>query len=277
MLTACEDFDQCLKDLFTPLWWPGLSERFVSELGGRSEQYSTSQWCASVDPERIWSLPRKGTVEFNLSVEMLAPIAHQRFLANGGIFADEKVIDERCLDGLLNAITVLQQVPSLAAVVSFLVKSVHILEAPSPGFDVSFSDPLIPFSVFLNVSEGRFAALRTAESLVHEAMHLQLTLIEQLVPIAKADQGLHYSPWKRSMRPVSGLLHALYVFRVIDQWLTYLPKDSADAKAYARKRRLEIHEEMEQLAHESFPEHLTVAGRQLLSRLLMHEQRYAAD
>jgi len=232
-----------------------------------SAGYSTSQWLASVAPAKVWRVTSEGAVDFNLSVELLPPLLVQRLSSKGAPFADEATIT--CsLDRLGRALTLLQQVPSLAAAVGTLAKSIHILEVSEPGFDVSFSEPSIPFSVFLNISEGRFADLRTAEALVHEAMHLQLSLIERLAQIATVDQGLHYSPWKRSKRPVAGLMHALYVFRVIGQWLAHLPKTSDEAKAYAKKRRKEIDNEIEQLAPASFVDHLTAEGQQLLRRLL---------
>ncbi len=233
-----------------------------------SEGYSTSRWFASASPTKVWRVACQGAVDLELSVELLpAPIA-QRLPSNGAAFADAVAIATRSLDGLERALSLLQQVPTLAATVGSLTKSVHVLEATEPGFDVSFSDPSIPFSVFLNISQGRFADLRTAEALVHEAMHLQLSLIERLAPIATVDQGLYYSPWKRTQRPVTGLMHALYVFRVIDQWLAHLPKTSDETREYAEKRRQEIGDEIKQLAPGSFVGHLTVEGQLLLGRLL---------
>ena len=249
------------------MWWPGLAEQLVYESGMYSKEYSTSQWLALASPEEVWRVTLQGPVDINLDVELLHPVAAQKLSSKGATFADAAMIQTRSLDGLRRALTLLQQVPSLAATFGDLAKSIHILEAPEPGFDVSYSDPSIPFSVFLNISEGRFADLRTAEALVHEAMHLQLSLIERLVPIAKVNQGLHYSPWKRSQRPVAGLMHALYVFRVIDQWLDHLPKVCEETRDYAEKRRKEIREEIEQLAFASFVTHLTAEGQQLLSRL----------
>lgn len=235
----------------------------------RSEGYSTSQWIASVAPSKVWQVTAKGAADLNFSVELLAPLAAQKLASKRAQFVDEATIAADGLAGLERAVGLLQQAPSLAAAVGALAKSVHILEAPEPGYDVSYSDPFIPFSVFLNISEGRFADLRTTEALVHEAMHLQLSLIEQVVPIAKLDEGLHYSPWKRSQRPVSGLMHALYVFRVIDQWLDLLPKTSQEVVDYAEKRHKEIGEEVEQLVPAALADHLTAEGQQLLTRLLV--------
>lgn len=267
MLTAREHVDFCLASSASPLWWPGLAERLTQESGLRSEGYSTSEWLASTPPARVWRVTSQGVVDLCFSVELLAALPAQQLSSKGVRFADEVTITNHALEGLGRALTLLQQVPSLAATVGSLVKSAHILEASEPGFDVSFSDPSIPFSVFLNISDGRFADLRTAEALVHEAMHLQLSLIERLAPIAKVDQSLHYSPWKRSQRPVAGLMHAFYVFRVIDQWLAHLPQNSDATKEYAETRRKEIGQEIEQLAPAAFVEQLTAEGQQLLALL----------
>lgn len=234
----------------------------------RSEGYSTSQWIASIPPAKVWRVTWQGAVDLSLVIELLQPLAAQELSSKRASFADEASIVTYGLAGLESALGLLLQVPTLAVAVGTVAKRVHILESSEPGFDVSYSDPSIPYSVFLNVSDGRFASFRTAEALVHEAMHLQLSLIEQLVPIANVEQGLHYSPWKRSRRPVSGLMHALYVFRVIDQWLANLPKASQEALDYAEKRHREIAEEIEQLDPSSFSDHLTGDGRQLLSHLL---------
>ncbi len=268
MLAVCDQVELYLEDLAAPLWWPGLAERLVQESGISSDGYSTSRWFASASPTKVWRVACLGVVDLELSVELLpAPIA-QRLSPDGASFADAATIATRSLDGLERALSLLQQVPTLAATVGSLTKSVHVLEPTQPGFDISFSDPSLPFSVFLNISQGQFADLRTAEALVHETMHLQLSLIERLVPIATVDQGLHYSPWKRTQRPVTGLVHALYVFRVIDQWLAHLPKTSDETKKYAQKRRQEIGDEIKQLAPSSFVDHLTVEGQLLLGRLL---------
>ncbi len=268
VLTALEHIKLCLRYPTAPLWWPGLAELLVQQSGIPADGYSTSQWLAWMQPAKVWHASALGLVDLNLSVELLAPQPALQLSSKGVPFADKTKIEAKSLDGLAKALNVLQLVPSLAAAVGVLAKSIHILEASEPGVDVSYSDPSIPFSVFLNISEGKFADLRTAEALVHEAMHLQLTLIERIAPIAKVDQGLHYSPWKRSKRPVTGLMHALYVFRVIDQWLTHLAQSSEEAKEYAKKRKHEIRTEIDQLTPTSFINHLTEEGQQLLSRLL---------
>ena len=268
MLTIIEHIESYLKNPFAPLWWPGLAQHLVRQLEMHAEEDSSSQWIACVPPERAWHIANQGNVDFNFFVELLATQPALQLSSRGMIFTDKVTVEIKSLNGLTQALKILQYVPSLATAIDNLTKSIHILEAPEPEIDISFSDPLIPFSVFLNVSEGQFADFRTAEALVHEAMHLQLSLIERFYPIATPNQGLHYSPWKQSRRPVTGLMHGLYVFRVIEQWLTNISRVSEEAKEYSQKRKTQIRLEIDQLSPESLVDYLTEGGKKLLSCIL---------
>ncbi len=61
----------------------------------------------------------------------------------------------------------------------------HPLLSECEDFDVSFSDPCIPFDVFTNVPkyEEKYAAERFVEGIIHETLHLQLTAMEHLLPL----------------------------------------------------------------------------------------------
>ena len=268
MLSVRDHVHLCLSDPLTPLWWPGLANRLVKESDAYTEMYSTSQWISSVPPSKVLHVSSQDDLDLIPSIELLPPAVAQQFLSKGASFADETSVATYGVYGVERALSLLQQVSSIAETVCTVVKRIHILEVSEPGYDISYSEPSIPFSVFLNISEGTFSSLRTTEALIHEAMHLQLSLVEKFVPIVNVTEGGYYSPWKRSIRPLTGLMHALYVFRVIDQWLVQMPKNSQDAMDYAAKRRKEIDEEIQQLAPVSFSDDLTVEGRNLLSRLL---------
>jgi HEXXH motif-containing protein len=104
-------------------------------------------------------------------------------------------------------------VPTLGAVVAFLVEDLHLLGA-SPRYDISHSEPQWPARIFVSIPD-RFddvGALRFAESVVHEAMHLQLTLFETDRPVVADLRGTMLSPWRSEHRPFSGVVHGLYVF-----------------------------------------------------------------
>lgn len=159
-----------------------------------------------------------------------------------------------------------------AASVSTLVRSIHCVEASEPGYDFSHSEPGIPFSVLLsNPIGGRHAELRLAESLLHEAMHLQLTLIEREAPMVGPGPSSGYSPWQRRDRPIQGLLHGLYVFTAIHQWLRLLGNDTSlepEDRIYVDRRLAEIAAEVGELADLDSDAALTSLGGTLAIYLL---------
>ncbi|MBR0553746.1 HEXXH motif domain-containing protein [Sphingomonadaceae bacterium LXI357] len=164
--------------------------------------------------------------------------------------------------------------------VTHLVRAIHVIEAPGPGYDISHSEPSIPFSIFVSVPVGeRHGTLRLAESLLHEALHLQLTLLERHVPMVLDTAATGYSPWQQSQRPLSGLLHGLYVFAAIDQWLALLdaaPSTSSEDRIYLTRRRAEIAEEIADVATLADAPSLTPTGHHLASWLLTSQERTGA-
>ena len=46
-------------------------------------------------------------------------------------------------------------------------------------------------------------------------MHLQLSLVERVVPLVLSQRKMYYSPWRDEVRNSEGILQALYVFGVI--------------------------------------------------------------
>lgn len=124
--------------------------------------------------------------------------------------------------------------------------------------------------------DGDTAHLRLAESLLHEAMHLQLSLIERHVPMSEDGVAGGYSPWQQRERPVLGLLHGLYVFSAIRGWFERVAARCADPSAdrrHALRRLDEIAAEIDAVAGLPAMPGLTEAGRDLAHRLL---SRHAA-
>ena len=65
------------------------------------------------------------------------------------------------------------------------------------------------------------------------------------------------------MRPASGILHAVYVFSVIWQWLENLPKTPAN-ELYINNRRAQIKSELSQIDVKSCAQDLTSMGQKIL-------------
>ena len=171
-----------------------------------------------------------------------------------------------------NAFSLLNIGHGLFDTVVALVRSVHLLKAAELAYDISYSDPDLPCSIFVSVpAGGRCARLRLAESIIHEAMHLQLTMLEKEVPMVCDTTTTGYSPWQRTVRPVDGLLHGLFVFCVIDQWLQVIMDSymlSKEEHIYVSKRRFEIANEIKMVSGLNTSSGLTEFGREFVSWLL---------
>ncbi len=161
--------------------------------------------------------------------------------------------------------------------VSELVWCCHVVLAQDDNYDISFSDPGIPFSVFISAraQHDRSAVLRVAENLVHETMHLQLTLFEDFCPLIDRASGWSmYSPWKQERRPVQGMLHDLYVFYVL-RWMwrqiSQATHSSTD-RDFALRRILDIDEEIGTVhALEDSPA-LKKAGKRFLQAVFVRKE-----
>jgi HEXXH motif-containing protein len=167
----------------------------------------------------------------------------------------------------------LGEVPDAAAAVGALLAVLHVVKPSHPDYDVSYSDPLLPFSIFVGIETGDQANrdLRLAEGILHECMHLQLTLIEEVVPMTAGSREQYHSPWQGTMRPSQGVLHGLYVFRVIQDFYRALldaSRCAADERAYITRRIGVIEEEVAALGDFSASRDLTSAGRRLATALL---------
>ena len=125
----------------------------------------------------------------------------------------------RCISAAAHEIV--GMVPCCKASLTELVRAIHPIASSGDDYDTSHSDPAIPFSVFVSVptSPSRRSLLRLAEGLVHEAMHLQLSLFEAMCPLVDGTVKWEmYSPWKQTKRQTQGVMHGLYVFCVL-KWM----------------------------------------------------------
>jgi len=116
------------------------------------------------------------------------------------------------------ALAVIEQVSPAYSCIRKLVRCIQVVRSEHHEIDVSYSHPDIPYTIFISVCEddSPISNLRVAESIIHEAMHLKLTLLEKVTPLVRPDSTeLFYSPWRDEMRPIQGVLHGLFVFRAI--------------------------------------------------------------
>jgi HEXXH motif-containing protein len=185
----------------------------------------------------------------------------------------EKEIEANAvLQKLGGAMSILKYLKSACDCITILVHSIQVLQQPVAEIDVSYSHPEIPFSIFLSVceDESTISNLRVAESILHEAMHLKLTLIENIVSLVKSDNNLYYSPWRDEERPVRGVLHGLFVFRAIYKFYSELNKSDklGNVGNYFNLRKEQLENEISSL--KGFPQSLglTDYGAILATNLL---------
>ncbi|TDI12770.1 MAG: hypothetical protein E2P04_04900 [Acidobacteria bacterium] len=76
---------------------------------------------------------------------------------------------------------------------------------------VSYSLPERPGTSYINVQGKR--AVDLADDLLHETAHHRLHSLEELAPLERKGADAHYySPWRRQVRSLHGILHATYTF-----------------------------------------------------------------
>ena len=196
-----------------------------------------------------------------------------RYSSEHGLKLANSADTNRAIDLIRAALLeVIEPYPFLRTAVSELVWRCHIVVAKDDGFDVSFSDPAIPFSIFVSAParNDRTSILRVAENLIHETMHLQLTLFEGLCPLVDtASTWSMYSPWKQQERPAQGILHGLYVFFVLRWMWGQISQTTANRidRDFALRRISEIDEEVSAVYNFVASPALTEAGKHFLQRL----------
>ena len=155
-----------------------------------------------------------------------------------------------------------------------LVKAIQVIKIDDPEYDTSYTHPDVPFSIFVSVGgdTSQLSNLRVAESIIHEAMHLKLTLIERICPLIHAPQTLDtlYSPWRYEMRPVQGVLHGAFVFFAIQKFYESICDNVENplAKDFISNRIETISNELEEINELKEVSSLTKDGKNLSSSLL---------
>ena len=230
------------------------------------QSYGTSRYLLR-DP----SAPRQETFRVKrthgpaLLIEDLSPDSFEKYHSIGlqqRRWGKSDDID--VLNTINEAIAYFDSCPSLKSVIAHLLRNIHILEVDDHCFDLSHSDPDVPLSAFVSVPprSAPNAPLRVCESLMHECMHLQLSLVEHHITLVTHSDPILYSPWRTDSRPPSGVLHGIYAFTAILEFLrrlegvTIYPYDLE----YIRRRQEEIEPELMEARCSLGATHLTSDG-----------------
>lgn len=267
-------------------WFSGLATwlapvrwRSVAELTGLNrhtygtERYLAEDGAPSRDDLTTIDLPSAFAAPDLVAVETLHGSTRRRYVDVGLDFHADGAMDVNLVRGrLVAAFDRLAQVPPAAAAIGAVLAVLHVVRPSRPEFDVSYSEPLLPFSIFVGIDrfEQPNCGWRLAESILHECMHLQLTLIEEMVPMVSEGRERQYSPWTGTMRPSQGVLHGLYVFRVIQDFYRMLLECGSltlGERTFIAKRIFTIEGEVAAIGDLHSSRDLTEAGRRLVAAL----------
>ena len=252
----------CLEQS-SPLWNVEITKRLVEEKwkelksqnSWNPNNYSTAGILlgdSSLATDRF-AIPIDLDTEDNY-IEMPSQEHLSSFYKENGLefYTKEELAALDSISILNHAFTTISTVRPIFNCVTTLVRAIQILKPGDPDNDISYSHPDIPFSIFVSICDKQTeeSSLRIAESIIHEAMHLQLTLIENHMAFVKPNcNENYYSPWRDEKRPARGVLHGLYVFRSILEFFRLLASRNINNQVaeYAEHRIREIASQFEQI------------------------------
>ena len=277
-----------LRDPDTPLWLPDLSVA-LADTAWRKLDQGLRLTRASYGTARVLRRDPGASRQVVISLDIPSPaeargnaipielLPQNLALEYAGpevrFFEAEEILGLGVAARVREALEILGAVPTVLPTVCSLIRSLHLIDPADDEVDVSFSEPGLPFSAFVSVpGPGAIAGgLRIAEALLHEAMHLNLTLVEAIVPLVMPTERAYFSPWRNEYRTAQGVLHALYVFRVIDAFLgeaSYESPDLGPSHSHARERRATIARQIREIQDFRNCVDLTPDGAAFVDRLL---------
>lgn len=273
----------CAELLATPFGWnedclSALSQweesKILAPTGLTLQTYGTARYLTcNPRARRTWRLQPLIASGLNFGVEELPSNLHHLATDRGTCVADISV--EECAETKLLILDACEVVATLAPLlfhsIRYLLRSLHVISSDSPQTDVSFSVPYLPNTIFGSIPNfnEKNAAARLAETIVHEVLHLQLTLVEKYCPIVRFDMETRYmnSPWRNSSRPEIGVVHGLFVFRNLEiLWSQVNIAHSESLLYFAEHRVNEIRTQIASLNEKKF-QTLTQFGQKVAAEL----------
>ena len=194
------------------------------------------------------------------------------FYNQNGLEFDTQNTPER-KDKVVDALELLNNTPELMNSICLLVRTIGILKSNNRDSDVSYSHPKLPFSIFISLCDDRnpISAARVAESILHEAMHLKLSLLQKAVELLSSEKDIYFfAPWRQEMRPANGVLHGIFVFRAIFDYFLKIIETSSnrDIRDHAQKRVDDIRRDMSEVQNFYNSDALSPLGKQFAKSLL---------
>jgi len=243
----------------------GSVARFVIGRGGIRIAVGREQvplWSHERQPPRPWRLVPPRSLEFG-RMTLGAALLYRKDLTPSRVTQASPTLVPRLQRALG---TIKQAWPEGAEIVTLLTSRIVPLNA---GGVVSFSYRNRPGLSFINTFERDEFDL--IDDLIHENSHHHLNLLLRKYDMKRGDrnQEVFYSPWRRSLRPLHGILHATFTFTMgailferLASWATMSPTrrvavsgtrghgDSAiSARDYVLRARYRCLEEVESVGY----------------------------
>lgn len=239
------------------------------------QSYSTTRFLDGSGPKVLHTVGFPD-LEFDsgMQIELLPEVLAGRWRRIGLQFATEADMNDMGFTEVLaRALDLVRMVHPLLGTVAGLCHSLHVLMSSHMNFDSSYSEPSLPFSVFVScpLSMEQNRVERLAENIVHEALHLQLSLVETAEPLVIdiPDEERFFSPWRNERRTVRGLVHGVYVFRNLRYFWARIAKHLAEHSSFAERRIEKIDSELVAVKDLATNPALTLMGQRLASSLLV--------
>ena len=275
---------QCADLLTTPFGWNEAclvtlvrwEEKEILEKAGLTLQsYGTVRVITDdAKARRVWALKPPLSEGTNFGVEDLPANLHYIATDQGTRLIDIANQEQAEVIALLHSTckAIAEIAPALWQSIHYLLRSVHIISSPCSETDVSFSLPNLPNTIFISLPrfDDENTVARLIESIVHEVLHLQLSLVERCHPIIQGEMATEvmYSPWRNNLRPESGIVHGLFVFTNLEKLWSKVKSIRLEwLSPFAEQRVDEIRKQICVLNPRDFRT-LTHFGEKVVSRLV---------
>lgn len=180
----------------------------------RKESKNDKQYLVSYDRKSVYlETPNTATLNGFYAEHGLVPLNLR------------ELVENQAATKLKSALNILAEIPECIDCIASLVNCIQVVASEGPDYDTSYSHPDLPFTLFVSVCENdsMTSNIRVAEGILHEAMHLKLSLIQEHVRlIQRGNTETYYSPWRQEQRPLNGVLHGIFVFRAVYDFLQLL-------------------------------------------------------
>jgi len=263
-----------------PVWQPAIADYLIAHRQSLMNEFLNSSY-STAQVIKGYEIPVGKRIELVVAAENALPIYFEApefvhmadFYSHHGLEPVDSESDE-WLDAygkLRAALAIIEKVKPAYLCILKLVRCIQLVRSEHHEIDVSYSHPDIPYTIFVSVCEddSLVSSLRVAESIIHEAMHLKLTLIESIAPLVKPDaNSLYYSPWRDENRPAQGVLHGMFVFRAILDFHERNLQNDTLISEFLELRIAELVTQIESVKKFHLNQDLTELGRVLTNKII---------